>query len=166
MSAPLKKNSFCSYCGKAFAENQAWPRTCIGCTRITYQNPIPVSVVLLPVDGGLLTIRREIDPKKGQLALPGGFIDLGESWQQAGAREVREETGYEISPDEIQDFRVLSAPDGTVLVFGEARARRKSDLPAFTANAETSECVVVDRPQELAFPLHTRVVAEWFARKR
>jgi len=39
---------------------------------------------LIPVHDGLLFVRRGIEPRKGKLALPGGFINLGETWQEAG----------------------------------------------------------------------------------
>src|SRR6476659_9743246 len=55
---------------------------------MSWANPLPVSVVLVPVDGGLLLVRRAIPPV-GQLALPGGYINLGESWEEAGARASR-----------------------------------------------------------------------------
>lgn len=160
----LKKNAHCSYCGLAFAEAAPWPRTCAGCQSTSYLNPLPVSVVLVPVDAGLLVIRRAIPPRLGQLALPGGFINMGESWQEAGAREVFEETGLRLSPEEIQDVRALSAPDGTVLVFGQAAPRTRAQLPAFVATDETSEALVIEAPIELAFPLHSRVVRDYFAR--
>src|SRR5262249_4057 len=107
-----KKNSHCSYCGQAFVENQPYPRKSPQSTNITYVNPLPVAVCLLPVDGGLLCIRRDIEPGKGKLALPGGFIDLGETWQQAAARELFEETGIRIDAGEIQEFRVISSQLG------------------------------------------------------
>jgi ADP-ribose pyrophosphatase YjhB (NUDIX family) len=125
-------------------------------------NPLPVSVVLVPVDGGVLTVRRSIEPCKGQLALPGGYINADEAWQTAGAREVWEETGLKIAPDEIREFRVRSAPDGTVLIFGIARSRAIAELPRFVPNDEVSELVVLREPQPLAFPLHTQVVEEFF----
>jgi ADP-ribose pyrophosphatase YjhB (NUDIX family) len=159
-----KKNSHCSYCGNPFAEEQSWPRLCSHCGKVTYSNPLPVSVILLPVDSGLLVVRRAIEPKKGFLALPGGFIGMGESWQEAGAREVFEETGIRILAQDIEDFRVLSAPDGTLLVFGLAPALAAEDLPDFIPNAETSEILVIDAPQELAFSLHTQVIQEYFTK--
>src|SRR5438046_56430 len=112
---------------------------------MSWVNPLPVSVVLLPVDNGLLLVRRAIPPI-GQRALPGGYINLGESWQEAGAREMLEETGIRIEAGEIEDFYVRSAPppDTLVIVFGLARPRKRSELPAFTPNEEVSELVIGD----------------------
>ena len=160
-----KKNSHCSYCGQPFPDAQPWPRTCALCGATSFVNPLPVAVVLLPVDGGLLLVRRSIEPQKGELALPGGFIGLGETWQEAGARELFEETGVRIDAAELRDFRALSAPEGMLLVFGLARARTAAELPSFVANEEVSECALLLEPQTLAFPLHTQVAAEYFDRR-
>lgn len=160
-----KRNSHCSFCGHLFNAEQAWPRECGNCKNITYLNPTPVAVVLLPVDGGLYTIRRGIEPRKGQLALPGGYINLGESWQKAAARELYEESGITIDVEEVKLFNVLSAPDGTVLIFGIANERRSEDLPEFIISEETSEALIIKEPQNLAFPLHSQVVREFFAGK-
>src|SRR5262249_50251917 len=114
---------------------------------------------------GLLVVRRGIEPGRGKLALPGGFIDVGETWQQAGAREVFEETGLRIDPGEIDVFRVCSseAGDDILVLFGLARPRAARDLPCFTPNDAATECLALPAARELAFPLHTRVVAEYFA---
>lgn len=160
------KNSHCSFCGAAFAPDQAWPRACAACRSVSYVNPLPVAVLLLPVDGALVTVRRGIEPRKGQLALPGGFINLGESWQEAAARELFEETQIRVDPARIRDFRVLSAPEGMVLVFGEAEPLRADELPPFEPTDETTERVLLREPAPLGFPLHTQVMEEWFARRR
>lgn len=159
------KHSHCSFCGTAFAEAQLWPRQCGHCNNRSYLNPLPVAVLLLPIDGGLLTVRRTIHPGYGELALPGGFINLGESWQEAAARELQEETGFTADPAEITDFRALSAPEGMVLIFGLAPERRMADLPAFTPTDEASEIVVLYEPVKLAFPLHTQVMREFFEKR-
>jgi NADH pyrophosphatase NudC (nudix superfamily) len=91
--ANYKRGSHCSFCGTAFEENQDYPRQCQNCQNTTYRNPLPVAVVILPVDNGVLLVRRAIEPRKGLLAFPGGFINYGESWQTAAARELFEETG-------------------------------------------------------------------------
>lgn len=160
-----QKNSHCSYCGNPFEEDQAWPRKCANCGRTSYLNPLPVAVVLLPVGNGVLTVRRAIEPGKGRLALPGGFIGMGESWQEAAARELFEETGLTTEATQIGDFRVLSAPDGTVLIFGLAQPWPGQTLPVLAANHEVSEMVVLTAPEELAFPLHTQVIREYFERR-
>jgi ADP-ribose pyrophosphatase YjhB (NUDIX family) len=155
--------SFCSFCGQPFAAQQAWPRVCASCGNTTFLNPIPVAVVLLPVDEGVLAVRRNIEPQIGRLALPGGYINRDESWQQAGARELFEETGITISPETMREFRVKSTPDyRTLLVFGLAQPLHAPDLPAFTPNEETQEVCVLTAPQELAFSTHTEALREYF----
>ena len=121
----MKKFAHCGYCGHAFAPGQTWPRRCANCDRASYANPTPVAVCLLPVGDGLLCVRRAVPPAVGQLALPGGYIDLAETWQQAAARELFEETGLRIDAAEIEHVRTLSSDrgDGILLVFGQARPR-------------------------------------------
>lgn len=154
------RNSHCSYCGARFAD-APWPRTCGSCGTESYVNPAPVAVMLVPTDGGLLAVRRAIPPRIGELALPGGFINLGETWQQAAAREVFEETGVILDPATIRDHRVLSPPDGAfLLVFGIAPPL--AAVPTLSPNAEVSELAILRGPTPLAFPLHTEVVAAYF----
>jgi ADP-ribose pyrophosphatase YjhB (NUDIX family) len=157
-----KKHAHCSYCGSAFVESLAFPRRCMDCQNTTYLNPLPVAVLLLPVDDGLLFVRRNIEPQKSKLALPGGYINAGESWQAAAARELFEETGICISSEEIELFNVLSAPDNTLLIFGLAKKRSSNELTEFVLSEETAECVVASGVQELAFPLHAQIVEAYF----
>jgi ADP-ribose pyrophosphatase YjhB (NUDIX family) len=159
------RNSHCSFCGTAYTSDQPWPRTCAGCGNTAYLNPLPVAVLLLPVDDGLLVVRRGIEPYRGQLALPGGFIDVGESWQQAAARELYEETAVVVDADRVRLFDVHSAPDGTLLVFGLAPRTISAALPPVVPTAETMEWLLIDGPRELAFPLHTQVVSAYWERR-
>jgi len=158
-----RRNSHCSFCGAPFDEAAPWPRRCTACGETTYRNPVPVAVLLVPVDGGLLVVRRAIPPHRGALALPGGYINHGETWQQAGARELLEETGILIEPHTVADFKTRSAPDGTLLVFGVAPAQRITDLPTFAPRDEVSERLILYAPMELAFSLHTDAMRAWFA---
>jgi ADP-ribose pyrophosphatase YjhB (NUDIX family) len=160
----LVKNSYCSYCGHAFPDHAPWPRLCTHCGNMSFLNPLPVAVVLVPVDEGLIVIRRGIEPRKGMLALPGGYINLGESWQQAAAREVYEETGISLLSDSIREFGVRSAEDGTLLIFGLASASASSELPPFAPTDETTERAILTEPQELAFALHLEMVRRFFRR--
>jgi ADP-ribose pyrophosphatase YjhB (NUDIX family) len=154
------KNAHCGYCGARYAQTD-WPRSCAGCGRMSWANPLPVSVVLVPVDGGLLLVRRAIPPV-GELALPGGYINLGESWQEAGARELFEETGLTVDAAELTHFQTRSTPKPDTLIIIFSVARPRSGLPPFTPNEEVSELVVAREPAELAFSLHTDAMAAWF----
>jgi 8-oxo-dGTP pyrophosphatase MutT (NUDIX family) len=169
------QNSHCSYCGTAFDSGSPWPRTCGGCGETTWVNPLPVALVLMPIIGedgrtGLLTVRRGIEPQRGEIGLPGGFIEEGESWQEAAVRELWEETGLRADVDEVELADVLSAPRFVLLVFGRVKPRPIADLAGLTpervralSDGESLELVVVDRPQPLAFPLHTQMSDRFFA---
>ncbi len=79
---------------------------------IRYDNTPTVVVVLVPLRGGLLMIRRALAGEgQGKLALPGGFQMLGQTWQEAGAREVLEETGVPVSPEALRVVTVETTPD-------------------------------------------------------
>ena len=163
------QHSHCSYCGTAYQVEAPWPRTCGGCGETTWVNPLPVAVTLLPVtivDGGhgLVVVRRDIEPGRGQLGLPGGFIELGESWQEAAVRELREETEIPAGPEDVRLFDVHSTPGGMVLIFGVLPTRRAEELPPVRPTEEATEWLVLTRPQRLAFPTHTKAMADYFAR--
>src|SRR5262245_40892471 len=103
------KHAHCSYCGSPFPQGAAWPRACAPCGNVSYLNPLPVAVAVVPVEGGVLCVRRTIPPAVGQIALPGGFLEAHETWQEGCARELREETGLVIDPGEVTLFRAYSA---------------------------------------------------------
>jgi ADP-ribose pyrophosphatase YjhB (NUDIX family) len=151
----------CTFCGARFTPGQRWPRRCAACGEDSYLNPKPVAVAVQPVGSGLLVVRRGIPPAQDRLALPGGYVDLGETWQEAVVRELREETGLTAEPATVRLLDVLSAPDSTVLIFGLLPAI--DALPEFTPNDETLGRQVIDRPTPLGFDLHTLVADRWFA---
>lgn len=177
MKMKMKPHTFCSYCGTPFG-NDIWPRVCAHCKNTTWRNPLPVIVTLVPyaeeeprrgfVDlygNSLVVVRRDIEPSKGELCLPGGYIDHGETWQHAAARELWEETGIDIrSEDEnfIKLVTVRSATNSNVLIFAKTRVMHPKDLPPFVPNHECSERAIIKGPQQLAFVKHTELAAMYF----
>ena len=159
-----QKNSYCSYCGTKYPSQSLWPRDCPACGNRSYLNPLPVVVVLVPVAGGLVGVRRNIEPQKGTLTLPGGFIDMGESWQQGGKRELQEETGIKIEAGELSLFDVMNGLDGTLVIFGLAAPHPLRILKPFSSE-ETQEVLLIDRPMELGFSMHTLIVARYFTQQ-
>ncbi|MSP42348.1 MAG: NUDIX domain-containing protein [Alphaproteobacteria bacterium] len=73
---------------------------------------VGVGVVVWSGDAVLL-VRRAHAPRQGHWSIPGGMQELGETAQQAGVREVREETGIEIRIDGLIDVIDLILPDET-----------------------------------------------------
>lgn len=60
-----------------------------------YRNPVPTVDVIIEVGGGIVLINRR-NPPHGW-ALPGGFVDYGETLEHAAVREAREETGLDVT---------------------------------------------------------------------
>lgn len=158
------KQSHCGYCGAPFTIAN-WPRRCLQCGTTTYRNPIPVVVVILPAGDGVIVIRRGIEPARGTLTLPGGYMDIGETWQEAGARELLEETGIAVTPGEIGLYEVMNGLDDTVVIYGLANRQPESVVRPFRSN-ETEEVVLIREPRELGFPMHTQVVRRYFAEQK
>ena len=167
------RDTFCSYCGTAYASPLAYPRTCAHCKTTVWANPVPVSVVLVPVQDagrtGLLVVRRAIEPAAGKLALVGGFLEAHETWQQGGAREVREETGLVIDPAPLVPLWFASSTPrhDRVLLFSIAPPVDATTLPPYVRDAETSERGLVFGPDGLdevfAFSLHVEAARRFFA---
>ncbi|MEJ8633688.1 MULTISPECIES: NUDIX domain-containing protein [Streptomyces] len=165
-SPRVPKYFYCGNCGAPYGPATGWPRTCPACGDIAYRNPLPVAVALLPVrdaDGtGLVVITRTVEPRRGGIALPGGFIDFGEDWQQALVRELKEETGIEATRDEVRLADAMSAPGGHLLLFGLLPERAAADLPPSEATDETEGWHLLRTKEELTFPLHTTAAKNWF----
>jgi ADP-ribose pyrophosphatase YjhB (NUDIX family) len=167
------KDTFCSYCGTRHTNN-VYPLTCPSCQTITYSNPIPVSVVLVPVEIdnkiGLLVGKRNIQPKKGKFTFFGGFVEM-EDTMEAGVRELKEESGLEIKRDRLLPFWFTSTEPkpNRVLLFSLHEDVLKT-LPPFVPNSEISERGVIFGTEGLseimAFPLHVEAAKKFFSTVR
>lgn len=169
MTSLLTPHAHCNFCGHRYDAEAVskWPRYCADCTSTTWKNPIPVLVVLVPLNGGLLAVRRAIPPAEGQLALPGGYMEHGESWQQAAVRELLEETSIQLSPVFVDLLDLRMSHGGNLLIFCQTSPLKinESVIRDFKPNPEVSELVILREPTELAFPTHTEM-ANLFWSKR
>ena len=72
-----------------------------------YRNPTPTVDIIIEVAGGIVLIERKNTPHGW--AIPGGFVDYGESYEQAAVREAKEETSLTV--ELIRQFHTYSNPD-------------------------------------------------------
>lgn len=100
---PLNHFKYCPKCGsERFVQNTENSKKCESCGFEFFKNPaIGCGAVVFDDQDRLLCIRRLKDPGAGLLGLPGGFVDLGETVEQAVKRETLEETGIII---EVEAF--------------------------------------------------------------
>ncbi|MFF9905191.1 NUDIX domain-containing protein [Streptomyces olivaceus] len=83
----------------------------MNCTETFETIRYTADVVVTTTDGYVLLIERGWDPHAGQWALPGGHVDPGETSRAAAARELAEEAGVYVAPEELSQVGTWDAPD-------------------------------------------------------
>ena len=94
MQHPLSLFKHCPKCGSNdFIINNEKSKKCLHCSFVYYFNvAAAVAAIITNNEGDLLVCRRAKKPQKGTLDLPGGFVDMNETAEEALIREVKEET--------------------------------------------------------------------------
>lgn len=152
-------HSYCHACGHLYdLDPEVWPKVCGRCDVVTYRNPTPAAFLVVETsDGGVVVIRRRFDPGAGLLALPGGYVEVGETWEQAAFREFEEETGRKVEGEVALGGVQLSSHGSTLLIFGHLKPKVLSqDFFGLPPTIEATEICVVYESMELAFTSHTK----------
>ncbi|MBU0682872.1 MAG: NUDIX hydrolase [Candidatus Omnitrophota bacterium] len=132
---------------------------CVSCGWIDYRNPVPVAACLVVNNKKeLLLVKRSIAPSIGHWALPGGYIELKETPQKAGIRELYEETGLKGSPNrmvgvELQKSKIY----GFVLVVGvELTTTRYNTVPG--DDASDAKFISFKKLPKIPFLSHRKLI--------
>jgi ADP-ribose pyrophosphatase YjhB (NUDIX family) len=143
----VKESILCPHCGKPV---------------VKYRNPVPTVDVIIALPEGIVLIQRK-NPPYGW-ALPGGFVDYGESLEAAAIREAREETCLEV--EHLSQFGAYSDPGRD--------PRHHSITVVFTARATGEPRAADDAaaigiftrknlPRDLAFD-HGEILRDYYAK--
>ena len=115
--------------------------------------------VVISSEDGVVLVRRGSDPFEGQWALPGGFVEVGETVREAAVREAAEETGLAVEVSRL--VGVYSDPDRDPRGHNVSVAFLACVLGGqMRAASDASEVVVLEPASvELAFD-HSRIIAD------
>jgi len=119
---PAGTYQYCPKCGspldpRTLKEGEPKRLVCGSCAFVFYQNPKVAACVICMVDGGIVLLKRAIEPQLGRWVFPGGFVDLGEPIQSAAVRETLEEVNLRVSLTGILDVYSFERHEVVVVVY-------------------------------------------------
>lgn len=167
-SHPHSFSRYCMHCGQrltsAVPEGDTRRRmVCLDCGFVHYLNPRPVAGTIPVRDGRVLLGRRDIEPQRGFWVFPGGYMDVGESAEEAAIRETREEVQLEVQNLQLLGVFTRIGP-GVVVIVYEAEAIGEAE-----AGHETSEVAWFAWDEipwgEIAFDSTEAALRAWISRR-
>ena len=172
MRPPIEHFRHCPACGRTLPPpSQPNAVHCSDCGFLYFISlTVAVGVIIARPDGVVLFVRRGKEPEKGKLALPGGFIEMGETAEISLRREVIEEVGLHIGPleylcSEVNAYDFCSITYPVLDLFFVAQVGQTADPKALD---DVAEVCWLDparvAPAEIAFPSVRAAVRLYSAR--
>jgi len=134
---------------------------CPKCNFIFWNNPKPVTSVILTKDDKILLLQRSKEPLKDYWVLPGGYIDYEEDPESAVIRETKEETGQEVTVDRLVGvYQIDNDPSGNnidIIYCGKIAGDK------VLLNDESSQYkffIPDDLPEKIAYK-HREAITDW-----
>ena len=131
---------------------------CTQCNRVIYSDPKVAVAAIIPMNGGIVLLKRAIEPQLGKWSFPSGYVDRGEKLERALEREVFEECGLVVRVGRLVG---VYSEEGQAVVLAVYHADHVSGK--LVAGDETSEARLfkIDELPELAFEHDDRIVRDW-----
>ena len=161
---------FCPACGGALEARSLKAGdperlVCARCGFVFYLDPkVAVGTIIETSDGGIVLVRRAIDPGYGLWVFPGGYVDRGEQVEAAAIREAREESGLDVRIERLVNVYSYPGNAPVIIVYAatvvggelctdeeclEARVFHPSEIPwtelAFRSTSEALKDWASDR---------------------
>lgn len=168
MAEPYTMN-FCPVCGQPLTDAHRFGknrRTCLACGFVHFADPKVAVVVFIVSEGRVLMVKRAVDPQKGRWALPAGYVDYGEDPRDAAVREVKEETGLDVTLTRLVDVlgpeKDRTGPASIAIIFEAAVSGG-----VLAAHDDVSKAVFFAPPDlpygEVAFESTRLMLSRWLA---
>jgi ADP-ribose pyrophosphatase YjhB (NUDIX family) len=133
---------------------------CGDCGFVAYENPKIVTGSVVAVDGKILLCRRAIEPRRGFWTIPAGYMELGETVEEAARREAQEEACADIALDGVLALYSIARIGQVQVLFRASLA-----TPGFAPGPESLEVKLFAWAEipwdELAFPSVHWVLQAW-----
>ncbi len=150
----MEEYRYCPICGnilKVGIFNGKERKHCPHCAFINYKNPLPSVGAIAVKEDKVLLIKRGIEPGKGIWAPPSGFMELGETPEEAVLRELKEETGMSGRVKRLLGiYREITSIYGDILVIVYLVILNKGEIVAGD-DAEDAKFFDIDKLPDLHF---------------
>lgn len=128
---------------------------------VKYHNPVPTVDVIIQLEGGAIVLIERVNSPYGW-ALPGGYVDYGESLEEAAVREAKEETSLDI--ELLGQFHTYSDPqrDSRQHNISTVFVAKSVGIPRGASDARRSDIFFENSlPTPLAFD-HSQILKDYF----
>lgn len=113
---------FCPRCGgdlekRVVKATEPKRLVCLNCSFIFYQDPKVVAGTIFTIEREIVLLKRGVEPAMGKWVFPGGYVDRGESVQEAAIRETREESQIDVQLGPLLNVYSYSRSPNVIVVY-------------------------------------------------